>query len=270
MFLGDCHTHSICSPDGSEPMTAMVRSAHAAGLKHLCITDHCDLLDLNGTPTPEYDWGPYRAAFSQAQTHLPPGLSLGRGLELGSAHENPAAARAVLAGEPELDFVLGSAHNFRTMMGKQDFYNADYSDRDLCLAALEDYLGSLLALTALPDCYDSLAHILYPLRYMRRAGQDVSLDDGGLPQLLRQVLLAVAQTGKAMEVNTWRGRTVAQWEPLLRLFKSLGGEYVTVGSDAHVTADLGKGVREAYRLMKTCGFDYVAVYKARKPEMERI
>lgn len=270
MFIGDTHTHSACSPDGSYPMGDMAQAAAAAGLTHLCITDHCDLLDLDGNPTPTYDWAPYRAAFQAAQGRLPQGLTLGRGLELGSAYEDLAAARTVLAGEPELDFVLGSAHNFRSMMGKQDFYNADYSDRDMCILALTDYLDSLALLAELTDCYDSLAHVLYPLRYMHRAGQEVSLADGDLPERLTLVLQRVAQAGKALEVNTWRGRTVAEWSPILRQFKALGGEYVTVGSDAHATADVGKGVREAYALMKDCGFRYVAVYRQRKPTMEVI
>lgn len=271
MFTGDQHTHSACSPDGSYPMAEMAQAARdAAGLTYLCITDHCDLLDLNGVFTPHYDWAPYKAAFQAARACLPQGLELGRGLELGSAYEDASAARAVLAGEPELDFVLGSAHNFRSLMGKQDFYNADYTDRRMCMQALADYLDSLALLADLPDCYDSLAHILYPLRYMHRAGQDISLDDGDLPDRLTLALRKVAHRGKALEVNTWRGRTVTQWAPILRQFKALGGEYITVGSDAHTTADVGKGVREAYELIKTCGFDYVAVYRARRPEMERI
>lgn len=270
MFIGDLHTHSICSPDGAFPMADMARSAREAGLTYLCLTDHCDLLDLSGAFTPHYDWAPYQREFQAATDHLPNRLELGRGLELGEAYEAPSAARAVLAGEPELDFVIGSVHNFHAMMDKQDFYNADYSDPTLCYAALVDYLDSMAALTRLPDCYDTLAHILYPLRYMRRAGQDISFEQGDLPERLRAVLTQVAQTGKALELNTWRGRTVAEWEPILRLFLSLGGEYVTVGSDAHHVDDVGKGVRECYELMRECGMKYTAVYRKRKPMMEVI
>lgn len=270
MFIGDQHTHSVCSPDGHYPMWEMAEAAHAAGLSYLCITDHCDLLDLEGRPTPTYDWTPYRAAFREALDRLPGGLRLGRGLELGSAYEDIPAARAVLAAEPELDFVVGSAHNFRAMLGKQDFYNADYSDRQLCLLALADYLDSLAMLSELTDCYDTMAHILYPLRYMHRAGQAVSLADGDLPDRVTLVLRKVAQAGKALEINTWRGNTVSEWEPLLREFKALGGEYITVGSDAHATEHVGKGVSAAYELMKDCGFRFVAVYQHRKPIMEVI
>ncbi len=270
MFFGDVHTHSLCSPDGKYTMLEMARAARRNGVNYLCLTDHCDLLDLNGAFTPDYDFGPCQAAFAQAQEQLPEGLRLRRGVELGEAYEDPDTARKILASDPALDFVIGSVHNFHAMMDKQDFYNADYRDPEMCRAALDDYLDSMLALADLPDCYDTLAHILYPLRYMRKAGQDVSFARGDYPDRLAVILRKVADHGKALELNTWRGRTVDEWAPILRQFKVLGGEYVTVGSDSHDLEHIGAGVRETYELMRACGYRYTAVYENRKPVMEAI
>lgn len=271
MFLGDTHSHSLCSPDGHFTVLEMARAARAAGLTHLCLTDHCDLITLQGEPSFTYDWTPYNAAIAEARADLPQGLELAQGLELGEAYENPAAARAILAHAPQLDFVIGSVHNYRAMKGKTDFYFAHYPDVDSCLQTLDDYLGSLEALVALPDCYDTLGHVVYPLRYMT-AHQDprITLLSGENLDRLTELLRANAQNGKAMEVNTWRGRSVAEWEPYLRLYKSLGGEFVTVGSDAHTTEHLAKGVRDAYALIAACGFDSVTVYRGRKAEKERL
>ena len=270
MFLGDLHTHSLCSPDGAFSMLDMAKAARDTGLTYLCITDHCDLLDLHGTFTPDFDWAPVAQAYHEALADLPKGLELGLGVELGEAYEAPDVARGILTRAPRLDFVIGSAHNFHGMLDKQDFYNADYTDLTLCHGALEDYLDSLNTLAGLTDCYDTLAHILYPLRYMHKAGQDISLAQRDYPDRLEQILRQVAQAGKAVEVNTWRGRTIEEWEPILRQFKALGGEYVTVGSDAHRTPDVGKGVAPAYELLKHCGYRYTAVYRNRKPIMEAI
>lgn len=272
MFIGDSHTHSNCSPDGENTILEMARAAKKmAGLDHICITDHCDLLSLEGDPTPHHDWKPFKDAFHYAQTRLPQELDLGRGLELGGAYEDPDAARAVIAGEERLDFIIGSVHNFKNMQDKKDFCYADYSDRPTCLKALGDYMDSLEALVPLTDCYDVLGHILYPLRYMNnKAGQNVSLAENDFLARLAVLLRALAESGKGIEINTWRGQTVAEWEPILKLFKTLGGEYVTVGSDAHCVGDVGKGIKEAYRLMGACGFGYVAVYHNRKPQMKRL
>ena len=176
-----------------------------------------------------------------------------------------------MAAAPDLDFVIGSVHNYRAMKGKTDFYYADYPDADICVRTLEDYLGSLAELTALPDCYDTLGHIIYPLRYINpRAPQTFSLLDAEYYDRTAAVLRRVAEDGKAMELNTWRGRSIAEWASYLRLFRSLGGELVTVGSDSHTTQDVGKGVSDAYALLRECGFAFVAVYHGRKAGMERL
>ena len=56
MFLADCHTHSLCSPDSEIPMVAMGQKAYEYGLTSLTLTDHCDLLSLEGQPTLTYDF----------------------------------------------------------------------------------------------------------------------------------------------------------------------------------------------------------------------
>ena len=58
MFLADCHTHSLCSPDSNAPMLQMAQKAYEYGLHTLCLTDHCDLLSLEGERTLDYDWTP--------------------------------------------------------------------------------------------------------------------------------------------------------------------------------------------------------------------
>ena len=50
MFLADCHTHSLCSPDSNAPMLQMAQKAYEYGLHTLCLTDHCDLLSAGNSP----------------------------------------------------------------------------------------------------------------------------------------------------------------------------------------------------------------------------
>lgn len=60
----------------------------------------------------------------------------------------------------------------------------------------------------------------------------------------------MAQAGRAIEVNTWCGRTVTQWQPLLELYRDCGGELITLGSDAHRPEDVGKGIAQAQELLR--------------------
>ena len=52
----------------------------------------------------------------------------------------------------------------------------------------------------------------------------------------------------------------------IRMYKELGGEIISVGSDAHTVADLGKGVADGAEIAKQAGFKYLCYFKERKPQ----
>lgn len=268
MYLTDLHTHSRLSMDGQAPLEEMAQAAIQAGLRAFTITDHCDLLDGDGRRCLTYDWAPALEQFEQARQAFPQ-LRLGLGLELGGAAVSPDHARAILAGAgAQLDFVIGSIHNYRECRGGGDFYYTHFTSPQLCHDALDDYFTSMEQLVGLEDCYDVLGHIIYPLRYMERDGQHITLE-GYYPRIEAILRTAIA-LGKGMEVNTCRGRTVAEWRPLLERYKALGGTILTVGSDAHRPGDVGKGVRQAVELIRDCGFTQITVYEGRKPSFIEI
>lgn len=271
MYLCDVHTHTHISPDSSAPLSDMVWAAQRAGLNELCVTDHCDLLDGWGTPVARFDWPAALQQYHDAQKLAGDKLCLRLGLELGSAPANPEAARAILADAgDELDFVLGSLHNWIGEQGNIDLFFTEYNgDPGLCRRALENCLdNSWFLVTRYSDCYDSLAHIVYPLRYMRRDGMDLSMAD--YEERVRAIFTEVARTGHALEVNTYRGQDLDAWPQLLAWFRGCGGEFVTVGSDAHRPQDVAKGIRPALELLKAAGFGYVTTFSRRKPEPHKL
>ena len=122
--------------------------------------------------------------------------------------------------------------------------------------------GGLLAAT---DFYDVLAHLIYPLRYMQAP---VTLNR--YQDAIRAILRTAVEKGRGMEVNTCRGRTLEEWRPILALYRDCGGEILTVGSDAHVPEGVGRGVPEAYELIRDMGFGYVAAYRRHKPQFIKL
>ena len=50
------------------------------------------------------------------------------------------------------------------------------------------------------------------------------------------------------------------------MYKALGGEIITVGSDAHIKENIGYGFDVAEALLEETGFRYYTVFKNRKPE----
>lgn len=260
MYLTDYHCHSILSPDGYAPLAELAQAAVDAGLSEICLTDHCDLLTGHGEPVRAYDWAPAVEQFHRTREKFDGTLSLKLGMEFGSGHLDPAAAETILF-QPELDFVIGSVHNMSLQTGGLDFYYVEYNSRADCDRALDDYFDSLDKLVR-TDYYDVLGHIIYPLRYMHGLGRMAPYYDR-----IHDLLRAAAGMGRGMEINTYRGNTVEEWRPVLERWKDVGGEIVTVGSDAHRPQHIGLGVREAYELLRDVGFRYVAVYEKRKPRM---
>lgn len=264
MFLADYHTHSLCSFDGSAPLTELAQAALEAGLSELCLTDHCDLLNTQGKPDLSFRWEPVEKQLSQARALYSDKLAIRTGVELGGAWEFPDFCRELVS-HPELDLVLGSVHNLSLADGGLDFYYVNYKSEEDCYYVLDRYFDCMERLAEM-DCWDVLAHVIYPLRYMnKRDGQQASLERYE-PQL-RRIFRRVIDSGRGLEVNTCRGETIRDWRWTLELYRDCGGELLTLGSDAHLSRDVGKGIREAAELVKELGFRSVARYIGRKPEL---
>lgn len=271
MYLCDIHSHTKISPDSKAELSDMARAAIDAGLREFCVTDHFDLLGLDGKPVTAFDWPAAFEQFHAVKAAVDGRLTLRLGIELGSAPFDPETARDVLAqGGEELDFVLGSLHNWVGQEGGIDLGSSDYHGNEpLARRAVEHSLDLSWALvTKYPDCYDSLAHIIYPLRYIRRDGVDLSISE--YEDRVRAIFTEAAKTGRAMEVNVRRGQDLDCWPPLLAWFRECGGELVTVGADAHRPQDVAKGIPEALEMLKAAGFDYVTTYKRRKPILHKL
>ena len=52
--------------------------------------------------------------------------------------------------------------------------------------------------------------------------------------------------------------------------KELGGEIITIGSDAHTTKDVGAEYDKARELLKETGFKYFTTFTNRKPDFKKL
>ncbi|MEG1242621.1 MAG: histidinol-phosphatase HisJ family protein [Oscillospiraceae bacterium] len=269
----DHHLHSNCSQDGSNTMLEMARVSYEAGVSRLCFTDHCDL-DSFSTGVPDENCFSFRDKmgdmFSEAVLGAPRGMTLGLGLELGEINHNPRLA-AQIAASPELDFILGSLHNLR---GNIDFYEMDYPDETFCSRIIDDYVEELVELSRL-DSFDTMAHIGYPIRYTRRSGFKTELNLKTHGDALRLMLKNLIEGGRGIEINCagFRNPLLGDSIPtadILRLYRELGGEIITVGSDAHKVADAGGGIKRGFDILRDLGYKYVTAFAGRKPEFIKI
>ena len=121
-------------------------------------------------------------------------------------------------------------------------------------------------------CCDVVGHIGYPLNHMLECGFKISLFD--YYDRMRELLRKIAESGIGIEVNTsGLRRRINETAPapgFVKLYRELGGEIITVGSDGHDTTQAGFGLEQGFEILREAGFKYVTVFDKRKPEFIKI
>lgn len=273
MLLIDYHLHSSCSSDAKNTMAEMAMASFDAGVAQICFTDHCDL-DHYSTGHPDttcFEYWPqalrqYRQAVEKADGKL----DIRLGIELGAPNHDAERAYNI-ASMPELDFILGSLHNIRDT---KDFYCIEYQNEEHCHRLLELYLAELIEISNLA-CFDVMAHIGYTDRYMQNAGFEAHLDMKRYGDMLKVLLGSLIEHGRGIELNCsgWRHPTIKgpiPNVPILSLYHELGGEIITVGSDAHNVSQAGTYLKDGFELLNSLGFKYVTTFLKREPKFVKI
>ena len=271
MYLTDFHVHSDVSMDCHASMWDMIRAEADAGMDAICFTNHCDLVRMD-------DFSPAERCLeiisesveklsAAAAEHAFP-IEVFLGVELAEAQLAPEKV-ASLASSEALDFVLGSMH---LIPGIGDYYFQHYTDTAQCAELFRGYMEQLQRIAEL-DFYDVIAHLGYVRRYMWRDGIDCALTLDRYGEQVEHLLRTVIDKGRGLELNCSGIRDGCgpfPSEEILRLYRSMGGEIVTAGSDAHRPSAAAAAVREGYELLKSCGFDYVTIFRRRKPEFIKL
>ena len=97
----------------------------------------------------------------------------------------------------------------------------------------------------------------------------IEVDMSKFSDKIDEILTLLVENEKALEINTSGLRqklgTTMPEETVVRHFKQLGGEFVTVGSDAHYAKDIGAGIDVAIEIAQRSGFDCVTLFQNRMP-----
>ena len=262
-MLADCHLHTEFSTDSETPMRAQAERALELGIPAICVTDHMDM----DYPQGEFwlDTDRYMEAVRRLQEEYRGRLEIGFGVELGLMEHLRARQEEYLKKYP-FDFVIGSVH----LIHGEDPYNGElfrkYGDEEV----FREYFRLSHRLLADAPSIQSWGHLDYVVRY----GQNPEVYSyRKYADEIDAVLKLLLEKGIALEVNTAGFRTLGRTNPepdVLRSYRELGGELITVGSDGHQPEYLGYRFRETDELLRSCGFSYYAVFRQRKPEFIKI
>ncbi len=259
----DSHNHSTQSPDGENTLREMAEKAAALGIEHLTVTDH---LEINKFYDEEF---PYEEPVKQSAQLLPAlkeefknKVDIHYGVELGQPLHDMELTNRMLD-SCDYEFIIGSCHMVK---GWDDFYYLDYKKNDPHYL-MKLYFEEVLEMAEWGK-FDVLGHLTYPLRYIE-GDFGIKIDMDRYASIIEKIFITLIKNGMGIEINTSGLRekinVTLPSEKYVKIYRDLGGEIITVGSDAHCAENLGKGISQGIQIAKKCGFDKIYYYDRRKP-----
>lgn len=266
-ILSDCHLHTHHSGDSDAPMEDMIKQGISLGLNTMCFTEHNDF------GFPEYPDLPADTFLLNVDSYLYELLALREkyagqikllfGLELGLQTE-VFRENAILARSYEFDFIIGSSH----LVDGQDPYYPGFFDGKSDEEAYRKYFESELENIKKFSNFDVYGHLDYIVRY--GASKDTEYSYGKYRDIFDKILNTLLEKEKGLELNTGGIKSgMKDFHPcmdVLKRYRELGGEIITVGSDAHSPGNIAEYFDRAYEVLKECGFKYYTVFEKRVPE----
>lgn len=264
MILADMHSHSDFSGDCKTPMGSMIESAIKKGLKYYAITEHHDLDFPECGVDFTLDIHNYMLAIKNQQIHTPNNFDLLIGMEFGFQSHLKGILRQYCEKYP-FDFIIGSCH---LASNGKDPYQQDYYEGLTRDEGYMKYFEAIYKGVTEFDDFDTLGHMDYVIRYWR--GQGTKLYElSAFKDIIEAILETLIRKDKSLEVNTMGyfhklGGPNPNYSVLTRYFE-MGGELLTIGSDAHVPDNIGYEFELVESELKKIGFRSYTTYKNRKP-----
>jgi histidinol-phosphatase (PHP family) len=253
----DAHLHTNLSPDSNVPIDAYAAQAVERGIAELAITDHVDF----EPGAPAFDFVPFdvreRTVREAAERWAPQGIAIRFGTEITYDSRFEQAIRDHLR-RHAYDYVIGSVHVYAGSPYHRDRVAAWVAGRSLAevLAPYFDEVERAIR----SGLFDTVGHLDFVKRYL--VPYVTPADLGAAPELYERLLVALVETGTALEVNTSGLRQAAgETYPsaaVVARYKVLGGTRISAGSDAHQKDAFAAGLEEGYGVAAAAGFRELA------------
>lgn len=260
-ILADQHTHSSFSADSKASMESMIDSAMAKGLRHICFTEHNDFKYPESEKFPKGTWDlnidSYLYDLLTYREKYDGKINIGFGVEIG-LQDIAVKENTVLANSQKFDFIIGSVH----VVNGVDTYEPSFYEGRPVKEAINEYFDCVIKNVGLYKSYDVLGHLDYLTRTLPGHENDYRPDD--YMDKIDVILKTLIHNGKGLELNT---QTLGKgykypnpWPEVLKRYKELGGEIITIGSDAHKPEAVAAGFDKAGSLLTSLGFKYYSIF----------
>lgn len=266
-MISDYHLHSNFSGDSEALPEAMIQQAIRLGMSSMCFTDH---YDMDYPDEPElflFHIDTYFQKLSHLKEQYQSQIEVRIGIELGLQKHLQQECSAIAACYP-FDFIIGSSH----VVNQKDPYYPSYFEGHSEEECYQEYFDSILDNLDVFQDFDVYGHIDYIVRYGPDKNKYYSYEK--YQDVLDKILKTCIEKGIGLELNTG-GLAYGLGHPnphpdIIHRYRQLGGEIITVGSDAHAPDRLGGDFSKAVDILQSCGFTYYTVFRDRTPTFIRL
>jgi len=259
----DYHMHSNFSCDCQATMAEMCQAAVDQGIPEIGFTEHFDNHPGEADNCRDFRLDGWAVELDRCRSAFAGRLTIRAGIELGEPHIYTAEAQSLLA-RYAFDYALGSLH----WVGNESIFDPAYFQAYPAADAFRMYFEEL-ARVALTGGFDILSHLDVPVRTAQAVyGR---YDPREHEDSIRPVLRACVEGGLALDINTAalrrRAKVLNPGLDILRWYVELGGERVTLGSDAHRPKQVGAGLDAALDAARAAGLKYLTFYEGRQARL---
>lgn len=276
-------------------MDEMAQKAIRLGLKRLCFTDHMDydypkVSDFSFV----FDIEEQQKKLQEIKERYRSEIEILNGVELGLQPHIKDQMEALVSKYP-FDFVIGSTH----VVDHVDPYYPKFWENTSEEEGIRRYFQEIIDNCRLFSNFHVCGHIDYIVRYIpttityrKDLRSDLNIPENrrkwgeanakiysiysyeNYADLLDELLKTLLSLGKGIEVNSSGLRNGLRYPhpriEVLKRYRELGGELITIGSDAHSPEQLGFDFPKIEELLKSLGYRYYACFKEGKPVMEKL
>ena len=266
----DSHVHSCYSQhpsvDKTPPRETLDRAIEL-GLSRVYFSEHVDMdypyaLESAVVYDPCVDLPAYEENLHRMEQEYAGRIRPMFGVEVGLMDTNLERTRAYVKGY-QFQQVLASLH---ILENQPNFHKPEAWEGKTKGDVQRLYLETMVRLTKAYGDYDCVTHITYYARNCPFPDKEIRYADA--PEHFDLLFRHLKESGKGMEVNTSSYRKFGFFLPgieILRRYREMGGEIITIGSDAHGAGKVGDDLDLAAEMLEAAGFRYYTIFEDRKP-----
>ena len=265
-MLVDYHTHNALCKHADGTLEEYVQQAVALGLDEIGLSDHTPMpnnWDIDVRMYEEQFWTDYKPQVKRLQEKYQGKIKIKFALE-GDFFPGTEDWVRTFNSKSDFDYIIGSVHYLGEWGFDNPLYVGKFKDVDIDQVYVSYY--DHIKRSAQSGLFDIIGHCDLVKKYGHRPTKNIE-------EVLRETFKVVKKSGMSVEINTSGLRKpvkeIYPSEQILSILSELGVP-LTLGSDAHTPADVGKDFSLAKQLVEKYANGKISLYTQRQRSEVRL